>query len=232
MQPYLFPYIGYFQMIRYTDIFVLYNDVNFIERGWINRNYILNQGTKQLLTVPLDKASSNRLINEIAVKSDIPEYEKNLRKIKYAYQKAPFFHQVYPMIEDVFLSKYNSIDEMAECGLKKVMAYLNIKKEWVKSSDIEYDREAHKEVKLRNIIEILSVDSLGLPPGSKSLYKSSDFENTGVSVFTIEPVFSSYPQYGSKKDFIPALSIIDVIMNQPKQKVIEQLDNFTLLPLK
>ena len=97
MQPYLFPYLGYFQLIRAVDAFVVYDDVNYIKGGWINRNYILANGDRQLITLPLQGASRNKLIHQI----EIGERHKILKSLHQNYGKAPHFGTVYPMLEDI-----------------------------------------------------------------------------------------------------------------------------------
>ncbi|MDR6194877.1 WbqC family protein [Siphonobacter sp. SORGH_AS_0500] len=96
MQPYLFPYIGYFQLLNAVDKFVIYDDVAFINRGWINRNSILNNGKAQLFTVPLKEASQNKLIHEISIDTDQKWRDKLLKTIQQNYKKAPHFAAVFP----------------------------------------------------------------------------------------------------------------------------------------
>ena len=105
MQPYIFPYIGYFQMISAVDKFVFYDDVNYINAGWINRNRILNNNLPQYFTIPLIKASQNRLINEIEFDASNKDYSKLTQKIRHAYGKAPYFKEVFPIIEDILNHK-------------------------------------------------------------------------------------------------------------------------------
>ena len=95
MQPYFVPYIGYWQLMNAVDKYVIYDDVNFIKRGWINRNNILVNGKAQLFTISLNRASQNRLINEIEIGDDFQNF---LRTIEMAYKKAPYFDEVYNIL--------------------------------------------------------------------------------------------------------------------------------------
>jgi hypothetical protein len=96
MQPYIFPYIGYFQLIKAVDKFVIYDDVNFINRGWINRNRILVNGKDSLFTIPLKEASQNKLINDIDVNWDDAWKSKWLKTLEQSYKKAPIFNKCCP----------------------------------------------------------------------------------------------------------------------------------------
>ncbi len=133
MQPYLFPYIGYFQLINASDKFVFYDDVNFIKGGWINRNYILSNGEKQLFTLHLQGASSFKKINEIKIGGNSA---KILKFISQAYVKAPHFSNIIPIIENIFsgVSQKTTISDIAIRSIKEVCQYLNINKEMEISS--------------------------------------------------------------------------------------------------
>ena len=99
MQPYFFPYLGYWQLMNIVDKFVIYDDVNYIKRGWINRNRILVEGKPFYIHVPVMKASQNKIINEMEVFVDSSLRKKELKTIELAYKKAPFFDSVYPLIK-------------------------------------------------------------------------------------------------------------------------------------
>ena len=109
MQPYLFPYLGYFQLINCSDNFIIYDDVNFIKGGYINRNYILSNGEKQRFTVSVPGASQNKKINELCYSGDV---KKVLASIHHAYSKAPYFEKVYPLIEKILKRKERSISDV------------------------------------------------------------------------------------------------------------------------
>ena len=110
MQPYLFPYLGYFQLVNAVDVFVFADDVNFIKRGFINRNRILLNKEEYYFTVPCIKLSQNKLINEIKIATENKGYPENiLLTYKQAYKKAPFFEQIFPIVQSIFNKEYASI---------------------------------------------------------------------------------------------------------------------------
>ena len=101
MQPYFFPYLGYFQMFNAVDKFVLLDDVNFIMRGYINRNSILVNQKAHLFSIPLEKPSQNKLINETKLNFQEKDKENFLKTITLAYKKAPYYNDFYPVLEDI-----------------------------------------------------------------------------------------------------------------------------------
>src|SRR5690554_5438915 len=115
MQPYLFPYIGYFQLIQAVDKFVFYDDVNFIKKGWINRNRILINNKDLSFSVPLNKVSQNKTINETFLNLDTFEEwkEKFIKTIGQNYKKAPYFDGVSEVINNILNTKCNTISDLA-----------------------------------------------------------------------------------------------------------------------
>jgi hypothetical protein len=113
MQPYFFPYLGYFQMVQSANKFIFYDDVNYIKGGWVNRNRIIINSKATMITLPLDNASSFRQINEIRL-NNYPG--KLLKTIKQAYCKATYFNQVFPIIEDLFFKDEQRGFYIKNCG--------------------------------------------------------------------------------------------------------------------
>ena len=107
MQPYFFPYIGYFQLINLVDVFVVYDDVNYIKKGWINRNNILINKKSFLFSLPLQNMSQNKLINEIFLVEDTNWRISLLNTIQITYKNAPYFDEVYSLIEEIISYKIN-----------------------------------------------------------------------------------------------------------------------------
>ena len=114
MQPYIFPYIGYFQLINAVDKFVIYDDVNFINKGWINRNRMLNNGKDSLFSIPLKEASQNKLINEIEINWDNAWKSKFLKTLEQCYKKAPFYQEALSIIEQTFNIDNEPISKVIE----------------------------------------------------------------------------------------------------------------------
>src|SRR5690554_4605276 len=140
MQPYIFPYIGYFQMIKAVDKFVFYDDVNFIKKGWINRNRILVNGKDFMFTIPLEKTSQNNLILESHIKQEVYTEWRNKIYItlEQNYKSSPYYNDTIELITKVFNQNKISISELAIESIKKVSEYLGLNTIFLKSSD-NYD---------------------------------------------------------------------------------------------
>jgi len=217
MQPYLFPYIGYFQLIYAADIFVFYDDVNYINRGWINRNNILLNGKAQLFTVSCIDASQNKLIKDIDVLIDkaIP---KLLTTISNAYKKAPYFADVFPVIEKTFLAdKEPSVSKLAINSVINVCEYLNLQRAFKVSSESYDNRELKKADRLIDICHIEGIHSYINPSGGRELYSKEYYSERGVALNFLIPEKIEYAQFGGP--FVPWLSIIDVLMFNSKDKI-------------
>jgi predicted nuclease of restriction endonuclease-like (RecB) superfamily len=207
MQPYLFPYLGYFQLINCSDNFVIYDDVNYIKNGYINRNYILSNGEKQRITIPVLGASSNKKIKELCYSADV---KKVLVSIQQAYSKAPYFKEVYSLIEKVLEDKNRSISEICRQSYIAIFNYLGIKKNFVKSSDLEYNRANRPEERLVELTKYFDSNKYVNAIGGKELYCKDYFKNNGIELSFIAPGLPKYEQGAG--EFIVGLSIIDILM--------------------
>ena len=126
MQPYFLPYLGYWQLMNAVDEYVIYDDVNYINKGWINRNNILLNDNTFLLTLSLVKASQNKLIKEIDILDDGKNKQHFFSIIEHAYKKAPFFHQVYPILKKIILSPEKNLVKYIAFSFSEICNYLKI----------------------------------------------------------------------------------------------------------
>ena len=230
IQPYFFPYIGYFQLINAVDKFVFYDDVNFIKRGWIHRNNIIVNGEKYMFTIPCIKSSQNRLINEIEVDVSSKQFKKVLLTIKNSYKKAPFFNQFFPIIEHVFLSAPNKtlISEFAVKSILETCNYFGLEIDYIKSSDkYENSTASDKADRLITIIKENEALTYINPIGGMELYSKEYFKKEGVELLFLESKPATYLQFKEKN--IPGLSIIDVAMFNDINKTKEILKSYKLI---
>lgn len=224
MQPYLFPYLGYFQLIRAVDGFVVYDDVNYIKGGWINRNFILSQGDKQLITLPLQGASPNYLINQVTVDS---RPHKLLATIRHTYAKAPYFSAVFPMLEDIFMQQEKNLAKFLDYQLRRICDYLDLRPRWFVSSGLNKDNNLRGQDKVLAICKELGASHYVNVPGGKALYDSEAFSMHGLRLSFIQPKPVIYRQFG--KEFVPNLSIIDVMMFNDKAQCCSLLEEYELV---
>jgi hypothetical protein len=223
MQPYLFPYLGYFQLIQAVDAFVVYEDVNFINRGWINRNNILVQGKPHLFTLDLVGASQNKLVNAISVGTNS---EKLLKTIRQSYIKAPMFASVFPLVEDILVQQEKNLARFLEYQLRVVCEYLGLYPRWHVSSQLSKNPALRGQAKVLAICEALGASHYINAPGGGALYDKDVFAKCGVQLSFIKPKAVSYQQYGN--EFVPNLSIIDVLMFNSREQCGKLLGEYEL----
>ena len=206
MQPYFFPYYGYFQLINAVDTFIIFDDVKYKKRSWINRNCIISSSGPQAITLQLRKASQNKDINQIDI---IPDFSKLTRSIEYNYQKAPYFSDVFPVVEQILEFKNYNLGHFLANSLKSVCDYLKIEKRFEFSSNINTN-VLKSESRIISICNELQCSQYINMVGGKHLYQSKAFNEYNVKLTFIRPDPIKYQQYGN--EFLNNLSIIDIMM--------------------
>lgn len=228
MQPYFFPYIGYWQLINSVDVFVVYDDVNYIKNGWINRNNILLNKSKHLITLPLQGASSFSLINEIKIVSNSKIKQKLLKTVGTAYSKAPNFSSVFPIIEETVCHESEYISDAIFYSIKEIIKYLKINTEIVLSSSLlTKNNDLTAQDKVINICKLLNGSQYINSIGGMELYNKDDFKQEGIDLKFIKPNLIEYNQV--RNDFVPGLSIIDVMMYNNPDAINNMLNNYELI---
>lgn len=228
MQPYFFPYLGYFQLINAVDTFVLYDNVQFTKKGWFNRNRLLVDNKVEYFTINLKKDSdfldvSERLISPVYFEKEMP---KTLRKIEQSYRKAPRFDEVYPFIVELFEFKESNLFLYLENALRKTMDFLDIKVKLVISSDLPLNHSLKNKWRVFDIYHHLGATQYINPSGGHDLYNKEDFADNNVNLNFLMQKLPSYNQF--ENEFIPGLSIIDVMMFNSKEQINNLLNQFKL----
>ncbi len=224
MQPYFFPYIGYFQLIHAVDKFVFYDDVNFINRGWINRNRILINGDDSYFTIQLKEASQNKLIKDIVISDN---RTKLLKTIELAYKKSPCFKDVWPLVEHCMASSTQNISQLAMETVKEVSEYIGLTTQFeISSQSYPESKGMDKAERLIDICKKNCADTYINPIGGVELYSKDVFANHNITLQFIQSKEVVYQQ--GKNEFVPWLSIIDVLMFNSKEEVIKLLSQFEL----
>lgn len=214
MQPYFFPYVGYWQLLQIADTFVIYDDVNFIKQGYINRNSILAGSTSQKFTLEVMGASSNKLINEIHVGNNT---KKLLKSIDQAYRKAPQYENVYPLIKGILEGPENNLAKFLGNSIQRIANYLEIDVKIIYSSDLDKDNSLKAQDKVLDICKKLNASEYINAIGGQKLYNQEAFLDQGVELSFVETEIIEYKQF--KNDFVPYLSIIDIMMFNSKQDI-------------
>lgn len=208
MQPYFFPYIGYWQLIKSADIFVLLDDVNFINRGWINRNRILLKGEPYTITLPLIQASQNRKICEIAIHRDRIKLNKLLKTLSDAYARQPGRDLIIELAEQI-INFEGCLADALYISVQRVCELLAIPTQILRSSQMEISKEQSGYGRIMRITRELGGDTYINPPGGRGLYSHTRFQEAGLILKFLQPGFTPYPQ--KSPAFIPGLSILDML---------------------
>ena len=227
MQPYFFPYIGYWQLVNLVDQFVIYDDVNYIKRGWINRNRILVEGKTLYFHVPVKKASQNKRIDQIELLLDEDTKRKKIKTIELAYKKAPYFNSVYPLVKDILGNQQENLSKYLADSLRMIADYLKIETKFIISSEIEKDNTLKAQDKIINICKVLGADEYYNAIGGLELYSSRIFAENKIQLFFIKTNDIRYQQFGDK--FIANLSILDVMMFNSIEQIGRMLKEYTLI---
>lgn len=224
MQPYFFPYIGYFQLMEAADEFVIYDNIQFSKKGWINRNRILVNGTDAYITLPLKKDSDFLDVKDRYLSDDWPqERKKMLNRLTESYRKAPFFNQVCPAIEEALLYENRNLFDFILHSLQVTRRYLGITTPLVVSSTITIDHGLKAEQKVMALCRARQADVYINPIGGVDLYSKPDFEQAGIELKFLKADNIHYPQF--KNEFIPYLSIIDVMMFNSRDDIRQHLSS-------
>lgn len=211
MQPYLFPYVGYFQLLHCADAFVVLDDVAFIKRGWINRNRILVNRAAHLFTLPLAGSSQHQLIKDINLLPDDYARRKLLATLQQAYRRAPYFEPVFALVQRVLLAPHSDLTALVLDSLERVNAYLGRPVPLLRSSTLAKDTQAVGQERIIDICRQLGAHEYVNMLGGAALYTAPAFWRQGIRLRFLQPTLAPYPQKTSA--FVPGLSIIDVLMH-------------------
>lgn len=226
MQPYFFPYIGYFQLISVVDEFVVYDNIKYTKKGWINRNRILVNDSDALISIPLKKDSDSLNVVQRELAIDFNK-EKILNQIKNAYIKAPQFSEVYPLIESIIRCEKVNLFEYIFNSIEKICNHLGISTKFTISSKIEIDHALKSQDKVIALCKKKGFAVYINPIGGGELYSGDAFEAQGIELKFIQSNIRPYTQ--GKHNFVSHLSIIDVLMHCDKNSIREQLSDYTFV---
>ena len=228
MQPYFFPKLSYWQLIHNVDTFVIYDDVQYIKGGWINRNRILWRGDGKLLSLPLKKDSDYlNVVDRRLSDSWGTEKIKLLNRIKSSYSQAPYYDQTFPVLKACIEAPSENLFEFILSTLKLLNAYLRISTKITTSSSIGIDHKLKSQDKVIAICKNLGADTYINAIGGQKLYDKDEFQNQGLKLSFVKSPKLEYKQYENK--FVPWLSIADVIMFNKRTDITKYLDSYTLI---
>lgn len=226
MQPYFLPYIGYFQLINAADIFVIYDNIEYTKKGWINRNRFLQNGKDATFSIPLKKDSDFLDVRERFVSKDFNR-KRLLAQIKEAYKKAPCFDSTINIIERMVMYEDDNLFNFIFFSVKEICKYLGIGSKIVVSSTIEMDHTLKSQEKVIAICKKVGAQHYINAIGGLDLYSAQTFIDNDLQLNFIKSKPINYPQFAG--EFVSWLSIIDVMMFNSIEKTREYLCHYSLI---
>ena len=227
MQPYFLPYIGYFQLMNAVDCFVVYDNIQFTKKGWIHRNRFLQNSKDRMFTLPVKKDSDYLDICQRKLADSFPfDRNKLVAQIKGAYQKAPMFNDVMPVMEKCLFHDASNLFEFILHSLLCIRDYLNIPSKLVVSSAIDIDHQLKSQNKVIAICQQLGAAQYINPFGGTELYNKSEFISNGIELSFLKPQEICYSQF--IHEHVPWLSIMDVMMFNDPDTINKYLNMYTL----
>jgi hypothetical protein len=229
MQPYVFPYIGYYQLVHAVDRFVIADDVRFIKQGWINRNRLLVNGAAAYFTVPVKRHRASTLIRDVEI-DDGPGKRWRatlLKTVGNFYKRAPSFEGVYPIVERVICGPFNTIADMARASVREVCGYLGLRVSIVESSAVYGNAHLQGQDRVIDTCRAERATDYVNAIGGRDLYSREAFLAHGISLHFLNTAAIEYRQF--KAPFVPSLSIIDVLMFNAPQEARALLERYDLV---
>lgn len=222
MQPYFLPYIGYWQLIGVVDAFVVYDNIKYTKKGWINRNRFLRHGVEDTFSLPLRKDSDFLDVNQRFL-ADSFDREDLLNRFREAYRKAPEFCSVMPLLEGIIRNPSSNLFDYIFASIQSVCEFLGIRTPLVVSSSIDCDHSLKAAERVQGICKALCADAYVNPVGGMELYSRENFASNGIDLKFLKALPFEYSQSGIP--FVPWLSILDVLMFNSKILIKEKILN-------
>lgn len=223
MQPYFLPYLGYFQLIAASDVFVSYDDVDYIKGGWINRNRWSLGGAVSFFNIPLVAASSSKKINDISISNaDVRWRSKLLKSYSLNYSKCHFYDEGLTIFQEILDLKDRNIGDFNTSSLKIVAKKLAIDTDIVLSSQLSSGADLGGSERVREICRSLDASRYVNAIGGTLLYKASDFSAHGLDLKFLQ-------SNGTDKPTWSGLSILHDITHIGIDAVKELVHNYDLV---
>lgn len=216
MQPYFLPYIGYFQLIAAVDDFVIYDNIKYTKKGWINRNRFLLNGKDVFFTLPILKASDDLDIVERELAGAF-DRKRLLNQLHGAYAKAPEYHKVFPLLERIIAFEEENLFRYIHHSVTELCAHIGIVTPITVSSTIDINGNLKAQDKVLALCKARGAQLYINPIGGVELYDREAFATKDVELKFIKSLPFEYKQF--KNSFVPWLSIVDVLMFNPLGKV-------------
>jgi hypothetical protein len=212
MQPYFFPYIGYFQLIAAVDMFIVYDNIKYTKKGWINRNRMLRNGRDSMFSLPLKSASDSLDVCNRELAADFNR-DKLIDQFVGAYGRAPYFRQTLPLVERVVRYEEANLFRFLYHSINRTCEHLGITTKIGNSSGIAIDHGLRSQDKVLALCEAVGASTYVNAIGGMELYSKETFQRKGIELTFLKSKPFEYPQFGLP--FVACLSIVDLMMFNP-----------------
>jgi hypothetical protein len=226
MQPYFLPYIGYFQLIAAVGMFVVYDNIKYTKKGWINRNRILQNGRDATISLPLKKDADHLDVRERVLAPDFGR-DKLLNQIREAYRRAPEFERTFPLVERIVRHPDPNLFGFLHHSIAATCEHLGIGTPIVVSSTIPIDHGLRNQDKVLALCQAVGATTYVNAIGGQELYSKDAFRERGIELAFIRSLPFEYAQLGEA--FVPWLSIVDVMMFNPPDAVCDCINRYELI---
>jgi len=226
MQPYFLPYIGYFQLISAVDLFIVYDNIKYTKKGWINRNRMLQNGKDVMFSLPLRSDSDYLNVCDRYLAVDFNR-DKLLSQFKGAYCRAPYFEETFQLVEDIVRFEEANLFRYLYNSIVTICWHLGITTKIKISSDIAIDHDLKSQDKVLALCEATGASTYMNTIGGLELYSKEKFRESGIELNFIKSKPFEYQQL--IEPFIPWLSIIDVMMFNSLNVIQSRLSKFYLV---
>ena len=222
MQPYFLPYIGYFQLIASVDQFIVYDNIKYTKKGWINRNRMLQNGSDVMFSLPLKKDSDSLDVVQRELAADFNR-DKLLKQFKGAYRKAPYFEETMHLIDQIIRFEDNNLFAYLHHSIVRICEHLRITTNIRISSNVDIDHSLQSQDKVLALCLATKAKIYVNAIGGMELYSKNTFQENSIGLKFIQSKPFEYPQFGA--EFVPFLSIIDIMMFNPLDAIRERIGN-------
>ena len=222
MQPYFLPYIGYWQLLGAVDAFVVYDNIKYTKKGWINRNRFLLNGKEALFSLPLRKDSDFLDVNQRNLAESFNR-EDLINRFREAYRKAPDYSAFMPVLEDIIRCPSSNLFDYIRYSIETVCSYLELKTPVIVSSSIDCDHSLKSTERVQAICKALGADTYINPIGGSFLYSKTDFEAKGIKLMFLQSEIAEYREGGL--EVYPWLSIVNTLMSVNRDSYIQRILN-------
>lgn len=227
MQPYFFPYIGYFQLIHATDRYIFFDTPQYERRSWMNRNRIinLNEGSTYI-TVPVIKAPQQTALTDIVINNNSDWRNKIYRQLEVYKKIAPYYNEVIDFVHSVLDKADTSLAELNVHSVVDTCRYIGLDIDWdiFSQMNLEIPTDCAPDEWALEITKATNADEYINAPGGARFFDRSNYETEGIKLQFIQPEIIPYNQRIGR--FEPCLSIIDVMMYNSPEEIFNMLAHY------